>query len=130
MVAICSFADVIQVVSVQWTVVYVNGSCSLSISSHVVRTHEHGRGSHDLQAHFLRMSTESGPFVNHFPSYKAPNILGLSFLGGDTSEDRITNLNTLDCKGRPLLAVLSAHQGIVTKHFFIVFKKIPGVTII
>ncbi|KAI5054903.1 hypothetical protein GOP47_0030048 [Adiantum capillus-veneris] len=109
MIAVCSFEEIVQVVCVSWgQIIDANKSSALS-SSPTTKNDKHSRNSHDLQLHLLKLATEH---VDIFPSFKAPYVLGLSFVGGNTTQHQTSSSNALDHEGRPLLVVLSSNRGL------------------
>ncbi|MCO5593036.1 hypothetical protein L7F22_047041 [Adiantum nelumboides] len=112
-VAICSFEEILQVVCMAWGKNKDKENSSALASTPAAKLGTFQRSAcGNLQLHLLKLATERDPHMDIFQSYKAPYILGLSFLGGQTSPHQTRSSSALDYKGRPLLVALSANRGL------------------
>ncbi|MCO5584331.1 hypothetical protein L7F22_038255 [Adiantum nelumboides] len=112
-IGICSFEEILQVVCMSWGKNKDNENSSALASSPAAKLGTFQRSAcGNLQLHLLKLATERDPHMDIFQSYKAPYILGLSFLGGQTSQHQTRSSSALDYKGRPLLVALSANRGL------------------
>ncbi|KAH7280242.1 hypothetical protein KP509_37G057500 [Ceratopteris richardii] len=110
-VAVCSFENIIQLVCVSWEMRHqIDDSCTCSSSASKIK--ELSRITHNLKIHFLKVPNEIALISDVTPSQRTLSILGLCFMGDNTSDCRSLNASALDFKGRPLLVILSASKGL------------------
>ena len=99
-------------VAVTWTRSVQTEHTAFSYSADITQISDQAEMLHEWKAYFLQMETELSPLAGPFPSSMGPDVLSLCFLGSSAFRNGMKAQKAVDCKGRPLLAVLLANRGI------------------
>ena len=99
-------------VSVTWTLSVQTEHTAFSYSADIAQISDQTEILHEWKAYYFQMETELSPLAGPFPSSMGPDVLSLCFLGSSALRNGMKAQNTVDWKGRPLLAVLLANRGI------------------